>query len=115
MGCFLGQPHILRPLFSPGALLIMSLLSHILATTVSFELLLGGQARVLFSPTPSISRHALAKADRTLAAFYLDPLDVVAFTRVIENVIRIASIGVAVLPTRVTGSVFSGCLSLMRI
>ena len=52
MGCVLGQPHILRPLFSPAALLIMSLLSHIRATIVSLELLLGGQARIPFSPTP---------------------------------------------------------------
>ena len=93
----------------------MSLLSHVLATILSFELLLGGQARLPFSPTPSLRKPAMAKADGTLAAFPYVPLDAVAFTRVIGAAICIAFVGVALPATRVAGSVLSGGLSRMGV
>ena len=93
----------------------MSLASHLLAAILSLELLLGGQARLPFSPTPSLSKRAMAKADGTLAAFPFVPLDAIAFTRAIGAAMCVASVGVALPATRVAGSVLSGCLSLMGV
>lgn len=93
----------------------MSAFSHILAAILSFELLLGGQARLPFSPTPSLYKRAMAKADGTLAAFPFVPLDAVAFTHVIGIAMCVASVGVALPGTRAAGSVLSGCLSLMGV
>lgn len=93
----------------------MSLLSHVLAAILSLELLLGGQARLPFSPTPSLYKRAMAKADGTLAAFPFVPLDAVTFTQAIGVAMCIASVGVALPATRVAGSVLSGCLSLMGV
>ena len=93
----------------------MSQLSHVLATILSLELLLGGQARLPFSPTPSLRKRAMAKADGTLAAFPIVPLDAVSFTQAIGVAMCIASVGVALPTTRVPASVLSGCLSLMGV
>lgn len=93
----------------------MALLSHALAIILSFELVLGGQARLPFSPTPSLQKRAMAKADGTLAVFSFVPLDAVTFSRVIGVAMCIASVGVALPATRVGGSVMSGCLSLMGV
>lgn len=70
-----------------------TLLSHVLATVLSAELLLGGQARLPLSPhpTPSLSKREMAKADGTLAAFPFVPLDAVAFSRVIGFAMCVAS------------------------
>lgn len=93
----------------------MSVLSPILATVLSLELFLGGQARLPFSPTSSLYKRAMAKADGTLAAFAFVPLDSLTFTQVIGAAMCIASVGVALPATRVAGSVLSGCLSLMGV
>lgn len=93
----------------------MSLLPHVLAAILSLELLLGGQARLPFSPTPSLQNRAMAKADGTLAAFSFVPLDAVTFTRVIGFAMCVASVGVALPATRAAGSLLSGCLSLMGV
>ena len=93
----------------------MSLFSHVLAAILSFELLLGGQARLPFSPTPSLQKRAMAKADGTLAAFSMVPLDAVTFTRLIGFAMCIASVGVALPITRTAGCVLSCCLSLMGV
>lgn len=93
----------------------MSLLSHVLATILSLELLLGGQARLPISPTLSLRKRAMAKADGTLAAFPIVPLDAVTFTQAIGVAMCIASVGVALPMTRVPASVLSGCLSLMGV
>ncbi|KAF6229247.1 hypothetical protein HO133_007363 [Letharia lupina] len=81
----------------------MSPLPHVLATVLSLELLLGGQARLPFSPTPSLYKRAMAKADGTLAAFPFVPLDAVTFTQVIGVAMCLASVGVALPATRVAG------------
>ena len=93
----------------------MSFASHLLAAILSFELLLGGQARLPFSPTPSLQRRAMAKADGTLAAFPFVPLDAVTFSRVIGVAMCVASVGVAWPGTRVAGCGLSGVLSLMGV
>ena len=93
----------------------MSPLSHVLAAILCLELLLGGQARLPFSPTPSLHKRAMGKADGTLAAFPFVPLDAVTFTRAIGVAMCIASVGIALPATRVAGSVMSGCLSLMGV
>lgn len=93
----------------------MSPISHVLATILALELLLGGQARLPFSPTPSISKRAMASADDTLAAFPFVPLDAVTFTRVIGAAMCVASVGVALPATRAAGSVLSGCISLIGV
>lgn len=93
----------------------MSLLHHVLAAILSFELLLGGQARLPFSLTPSLHNRAMAKADGMLAAFSFVPLDAVTFTRAIGVAMCVASVGVALPATRAAGSVLSGCLSLMGV
>jgi len=93
----------------------MSPLPPILATILSLELLLGGQARFPFSPTPSLHKRAMAKADGTLAAFPFVPLDAVTFTQVIGVAMCIASIGVALSVTRAVGAVLSGGLSVMGV
>lgn len=93
----------------------MSPLSHILAAILSIELLLGGQARLPISPTPSVNKRAMAKADGLKAAFPFVPLDAPTFTQVIGVAMCIASVGVALPSTRLAGSVLSGCLSLMGL
>lgn len=97
----------------------LSALSHILATILSLELLLGGQARLPFSPhpTPSIHKQAMAKSDGTLAAFPFVPLRATTFTNVIGVAMCVASIGVALpIPgVRSAGALLSGCLSLMGV
>ena len=93
----------------------MSVPSHFLAIILSFELLLGGQARLPFSPTPSLSKRAMAKAEGTLAAFPFVPLDAVTFTQVIGVAMCVASVGVALPATRVAGCLLSGSLSLMGV
>jgi len=93
----------------------MSPRSHVLATVLSLELLLGGQARLPFSPTPSLNKRAMAKADGTLAAFPFVPLDAVTFSQVIGVAMCIAAVGVALPATRAAGTVLSCCLSLMGV
>ena len=93
----------------------MSNMSHILATILSFELVLGGQARLPFSPTPSLQTRAMAKADGLKSAFPIIPLDAITLTRVIGMAMCVASVGVAVPSTRAAGSILSGCLSLMGV
>ena len=93
----------------------MSLLSHVLAGILSFQLLIGGQARLPFSPTPSISNQAMAGADQTLAAFPIVPLNAVAFARVIGGAMCVASVSLALPATRRAGSVLSGCLTLIMV
>lgn len=93
----------------------MSLPSHVLAAILSFELLLGGQARLPFSPTPSLQKRAMAKADGTLAAFPFVPLDAVTFSRVIGVAMCVASVGVGLPSTRALGCFLSGTLSLMGV
>ncbi|KAL6719218.1 hypothetical protein ACLMJK_003455 [Lecanora helva] len=90
-------------------------ISHLLAAILSAELLLGGQARLPISPTPSLQKRAMAKADGTLAAFPFVPLDAVTFTRVIGVAMCLASVGVAVPATRAAGVMLSGTLSLMGV
>ncbi len=95
----------------------MSMTCHILAAILSFELLLGGQARLPFSPhpTPSLHKRAMAKADGTLAAFPFVPLDAVSFSQVIGGAMCLAGVGVAWPATRGAGCGLSGCLSLMGV
>ena len=97
----------------------LSTLSHVLATILSLELLLGGQARLPFSPhpTPSIQKQAMAKADGTLAAFPFVPLRATTFMNVIGVAMCIASVGVALpIPeVRRAGAALSGCVSLMGV
>ena len=93
----------------------MSFLSHALAAILSFELALGGQARLPFSPTPSLHKRAMSKADGTLAAFPMVPLDAVTFSQIIGIAMCIASVGVALPMTRAAGCVLSCSLSLMGV
>ena len=93
----------------------MSLVIHVLAGILSIELLLGGQARLPFSPTPSLRKRAMAKADGTLAAFPIVPLDAVTFSEAIGVAMCVASLGVAIPITRASGCILSCCLSLMGV
>lgn len=105
--------HIRLHHFKYQVVINMSLLFHAPATMLSVELLLGGQARLPFSPTPSLNSRAMAKADGTLTAFSFISFDAVTFPQVVGVAICIASVNVALSVTRVAGLVMSGYLLLM--
>ena len=91
----------------------LSLLSHILALTLSFELALGGQARLPFSPTPTLRKKAMSKAQGVKDALPLVPLDAVDLTTAFGVLMCLASILVALPVTRVGGSLLSGSISII--
>lgn len=90
----------------------LQLTSHIFATLLSLQFLIGGQARLPFSPTPQIQNLAMANADSTLAAFPFVPLDAITFMRVIGVMMCVASAAVVWPVTRRVGCVLAGCMSL---
>ena len=89
------------------------LASHILASILSFELLLGGQARLPFSPTPQIQKIAMSKADGLKDALPFVPLNAVNLTQLFGVLMCLASLLVAVPATRARGLLLSGSISLV--
>ena len=110
-----GSNHYWEVTIPKTMALSMPLASHILAAILSFEIVLGGQARLPFSPTPTLYQRAMAKADGTKAAFDFVTLDANTFTHVIGAAMCLASVGVALPTTGVAGCLLSGCLSLMGV
>ena len=113
-GALAVPPHsILLPTTSDPRLAAMHLASHILAGILSSELMLGGQARLPFSPTPSLQTKAMSKANGVKEALPFVPLDAVSLTRLFGCLMCLASILVAVPVTRVYGTTLSGLISII--
>ena len=87
--------------------------SHILAGILSCELMLGGQARLPFSPTLSLQKKAMSKADGVKEALPFVPLDAVNLTRFFGVLMCLASILVAIPYTRASGALVSGSISVI--
>ena len=91
----------------------MTITSHVLAGILAAELLIGGQARLPFSPTPSLQRKAMAKADGIKDIMPFVPVGAIPFSRFLGWTMCLASGLVAVPSTRVYGAPLSASLSVI--
>ena len=89
----------------------MHLSSHILAALLSFQLLLGGQARLPFSPTPTLQKKAMSKAQGVKDALQFMPLDAIRLTQCFGVLMCLASILVALPDTRRVGAMLAGSIA----
>ena len=92
---------------------IMSLTYHILASLLSFQLMLGGQARLPFTLTPSLQQKAMAKKQAVKDALPFIPLDATTLTQGFGWLMCMAGVLVALPMTRQLGVAVSASISIV--
>ena len=86
--------------------------SHIGAAILSFQLFVGGQARLPFSPTPSLQKITADQADGFKDALAFIPLDAPSLMQAIGWLLLAVAFLVAWPATRARGCLLSGLISL---